>query len=211
MRLRAFTLIEMLVVIAIIGIIAGMVLGLAGMAGRKKRDVVATAAITRLTAVIENYHSKLGFYPPDNAGNLTATAATYDQTTAMNQLLYELTGATYLGNGAYLGFDGVNITTNAVVSAYGRGGIANSNPDEPHVFYYPLPKPTDYAVYPGGTLKGLTVPLQSGPTGTGPYFIHYDSTTPARHNPGSFDVWVEYWAGTDKATGLPLIITNGNW
>ncbi|MGA3181484.1 MAG: type II secretion system protein [Verrucomicrobiota bacterium] len=215
---RAFTLIEMLVVISIIGVIAAMVLGLANLASNKKKSVVASAAVNRLVLMIENYHSKLGFYPPDNAANIAATAFTtpaYDQTTATNQLIYELTGETNYGgppgNYKFTNFDGTTMHTSDLVNTYGRGGIANSNPDEPHNFYYPPPKPADYTPYSSGVLEGLIVPVQSGPSSTGPNFIHYDSSTTNRHNSASFDVWVEYWAGTDKSTGLPLIITNGNW
>lgn len=210
---RAFTLIEMLVVITIIGIIASMVLGLSGLAAKKKKDSVASAAINKLVLVINNYHDKLGFYPPDNAATATATGATYDLVTATNQLLYELAGESIFSGSppTYVNFDSTNFNTTALVNTYGRGGIANSNPDEPHVFFYPLPKPTDYVYYNSGPLAGLTVPIQSGPSSSGPNYIHYDSSSTNRHNISSYDVWVEYWAGTDKSTGLPLIITNGNW
>jgi prepilin-type N-terminal cleavage/methylation domain-containing protein len=211
---RAFTLIEMLVVITIIGIIASMVLGLSGLAARKKKDSVASASINRLVLMINNYHDKLGFYPPDNILTANATLTTYDGVTATNQLIYELAGESrYSGSATvtYTNFDLTTFTTTALVATYGRGGIANSNPDEPHIFFYPLPKPTDYAYYSGSTLAGLTVPIQSGPSSSNPNYIHYDSSSTNRHNLNGFDVWVEYWAGTDNSTGLPLIITNGNW
>lgn len=209
-----FTLIEMLVVITIIGIIASMVLALSGLAGRKKKEVVSAAAINRLVLMIENYHSKLGFYPPDNALTAMATPANYDAITATNQLLYELVGATLIVGvtpTTYVGFDGTNLLASDIVALYGRGGIANSNPDEPHTFYYPPPKPSDYTVYPNSVLKGLTVPIPAGLASSGANYIHYDSSSTNRHNPSSFDVWVEYLAGTDRTTGGPVVVTNGNW
>jgi prepilin-type N-terminal cleavage/methylation domain-containing protein len=204
-----FTLIELLVVISIIGIIAAMVLGLAGLAAKKKRDAVASATVNRLVLMIENYHDKLGFYPPDNLGNTTNSL--YEQTTAMNQLLYELTGSTYNGT-TYQTFDGSPALTPSVLgNVYGRAGIANSNPDEPHNFYYPPPKTSDYAVYPSGGsgLEGLIVTV-AGTNTAAPNFVHYDSSSTNRHNPLTFDVWVEYSVGNDT-NGNPLIFTVGNW
>jgi prepilin-type N-terminal cleavage/methylation domain-containing protein len=214
-----FTLIEMLVVITIIGIIAAMVLGLAGLASRKKKDSVASATVTRLVSMIENYHDKLGYYPPDNATSNYVNGAAYESSTALNQLFYELPGCAMVSaSGAvatYQAVDGTKVTTPALVAAYQRGGIANANPDEPHNFYYPPPKTSDYATYPSpppgaGSLEGLVVAVP-GTNSSVPNFVHYDSSSANRHNPGRYDVWVEYLVGMDRTTGAPVIITNGNW
>src|SRR4051794_19013634 len=63
-----FTLIELLVVISIIGILAGLVLGLAGLATRKSRESRIRTELTKLVTDIENYKAALGLYPPDHPG-----------------------------------------------------------------------------------------------------------------------------------------------
>jgi prepilin-type N-terminal cleavage/methylation domain-containing protein len=212
---RGFTLIELLVVIAIIGIIASMVVGLSGLAARKKRDAVVTAEKNRLILFVSSYQSKMGFFPPDNAANVNwpVGSSNYEQSTGLNPLIYELTGAPVVnGTTSFLAFNGANGTTtisgSTLTAAYGRGGIANSLPDETRVFFQPLPSPKDYIMVNG--LLQLVVPV--GLTGA-PNEInlwHYDCSNPNRHNSSRFDLWAEYSAGSDKS-GNPIIITNGNW
>jgi hypothetical protein len=166
---------------------------------------------TRLMLFIDTYHSKMGFYPPDNALNATFQVGTtnYEQSTAMNSLIYELTGAPVSGTN-FVAFDGMIISGSTLNLAYGRGGVANSVPDEIHTFYQPLPNPNDYATnYVNGVpLKQLIVPVPLAGIPTN--FWHYDSSSPNRHNTSTYDIWAEYSAGTDKS-GNPITITNGNW
>ncbi|MCX6881855.1 MAG: prepilin-type N-terminal cleavage/methylation domain-containing protein [Verrucomicrobia bacterium] len=63
----AFTLIELLVVITIIGVLAGLVVGMSGLASRKMRDMRVNAELQNLVAGIESYKLQTGFYPPDNS------------------------------------------------------------------------------------------------------------------------------------------------
>ena len=143
---KGFTLIELLVVIAIIAIIAAMVTGLSALASRKKHDAVVTAEKNALMLFISSYHSKTGFYPPDNANNVNwpPGSVQYERYTGQNPLLYELTGAPLLTNNNFLAFDGSTISGSIFGAAYGRGGIANSLPDETRSYYQPLPGPKDY-------------------------------------------------------------------
>lgn len=208
-----FTLIELLVVITIIGIIAAMVAGLSGLAARKKHDAAVTAMKNRLMLFISAYQSKMGFYPPDNALNVTSganntTNANYEQSTGLNSLIYELTGAPMATNNTFLAFDTTILSVAMLTTNYGRGGIANSLPDETHVFFQPLPSPKDYMVVNG--LKQLVVPVPLTHAVNETNLWHYDCSSPNRHNSSTYDLWAEYSAGSTKE-GIPIIITNGNW
>ncbi len=228
----AFTLIELLVVIAIIAIIAAMVAGMSVGAARLKKEKVINAQKARLVTIIDSYHARMGFYPPDN-GNLLLLppgigwgSPQYEQFTATNQLLYELTGAVVsnVNNAQFFAtFDGTsNIPAAAFTMTYARGGIANSDPSQAQSFFNPPPNFNDYTNYPGqnasqtNILKGLIVPVDTVSSFT-PFqtvrlnFWHYDSSTTNRHNPNSYDLWAEYFVGRQLHTGAPIMVTNGNW
>jgi prepilin-type N-terminal cleavage/methylation domain-containing protein len=65
---RAFTLIEMLVVVVIIGILAGLITG-AAIAARNKAKVAAISVeISQLDMALKEYKNKFGDYPPDFFG-----------------------------------------------------------------------------------------------------------------------------------------------
>src|SRR5690242_13512197 len=83
-RRAAFTLIELLVVISIIGVLAGLTVGLTGLATRRSKESRIRGEMTKLINAIENYKSAIGSYPPDNPG--------FPST---NQLFYELSGTVY--------------------------------------------------------------------------------------------------------------------
>jgi prepilin-type N-terminal cleavage/methylation domain-containing protein len=213
---KAFTLIELLAVIAILGIVASLVISMNSAAAASKRRGMVDAEKRRIMSAIETYQSKLNFYPPDN-GNLAGTnLAYYDKTAAVNPLLYELTGAVITNGGTRYrviysngGTNGGTILVSEFANAYARGGIANSDPVEPQNFFNPLPLPSMYTNYHSAdpTIFGLLVPV---PLTNGQLnFWHYDSSSQYRHNPNSYDLWAEYSIGTKN--GQLVIITNGNW
>lgn len=73
---RAFTLVEMLVVIAIIGVLAALVLTGVGVAV-KRRDVSRVEAeLRKLELLINTYKDKWGSYPPDNPGGPVTNSTT---------------------------------------------------------------------------------------------------------------------------------------
>jgi prepilin-type N-terminal cleavage/methylation domain-containing protein len=91
----AFTLIEMLVVITIIGILAGLITGAAIVARKTARNAAIAVELSNLDAACKAYKEKFGEYPPDFAGlnntnnDPTATGQTY-QKTVQNQILRHL-------------------------------------------------------------------------------------------------------------------------
>ena len=82
---NGFTLIELLTVIAIIGVIAGMIFAISGPAKVRQYRSTARGEMERIEAELENYKAKYGSYPPSNP-NLSAL---------YNTLYYELSGVTH--------------------------------------------------------------------------------------------------------------------
>jgi prepilin-type N-terminal cleavage/methylation domain-containing protein len=215
--LLAFTLIEILVVIAIMGIVAAMVLEGGQYASKVKKETLVKAEREKLQTMIDNYQAKLNFYPPDN-GNLAALTSSASQTeyedyTASNALLYELTGVTNTNSTFAVIFNGQEISlTRNFLTYFDRSGVANADSSEPQDFFKPPPRPQDYTNYPGTAPNtydalGLLVPAPLVP---GQFnFWHYDASSPRRHNQNTYDLWAEFAIGTQN--GNPVIETNGNW
>ena len=89
----AFTLVELLTVIAVIGVIAALIFPVAGTVKRQTILHNAQAQMAQLETALERYKSVYGFYPPARPnGPLT------------NQLYYELEG-TFLTNNAAPDYD----------------------------------------------------------------------------------------------------------
>ncbi len=63
---RSFTVAEVLVVIAIIVILAGILIGGMGYAGRRADDAKTISAIQTLSAALEAYRAEKGYFPPCN-------------------------------------------------------------------------------------------------------------------------------------------------
>jgi len=126
-RRTAFTLIELIVVIAIIGLLAAMIFPIAGAVNRHKQIGTAQTQLQALSTAIESYKSKLGFYPPDNPNNAVS-----------NQLYFELMGTTNNGVGTtkqptlWVATDGsaqigTTTTPKTINDYYGVSAFANSS------------------------------------------------------------------------------------
>lgn len=61
---RSFTVTELLVAIAIVVILAGILIGGIGYAGRRADEARTIAAIQTLTAALDAYRAEKGFFPP---------------------------------------------------------------------------------------------------------------------------------------------------
>lgn len=90
-RCRAFTLIELLAVIVIIGILAGLGVGVGGLVSRRAKESRVKAELLKLETAIRSYKARFGFYPPDNLRDRRLLAVN----PVINQLYYELNGAVY--------------------------------------------------------------------------------------------------------------------
>jgi prepilin-type N-terminal cleavage/methylation domain-containing protein len=209
-----FTLVEMLTVITIMSIIAAMVVTMGQNASQKKKIVAVNGGKEKIITMIENYHNKLNFYPPDNAAliNYTNNPILYDSYAATNPLMYELTGATNFDGGTKLAvFNTNNLSATAYNNVFNRAGVANGDALEPHNFFQPGPTPKEFGVLAtnqGTRFYGLIVPADLVPGNTN-NFWHYDSSSSRRHNMNSYDLWAEF--SIANIHGHVTIITNGNW
>jgi len=181
-----FTLIEMLVVIAIIGVLSALLLNLLPRAANMKVRTRVKAELAQLETAIEAYKEKRGHYPPDHPG-LPST----------NSLYYELVGTALnnasSGNPSYTTLSGDNsILTTDVMAAFGVPGFINANAtaDDAKNFHPVLKvgQQTTEIQINGHQVKLLSVACK-GPNGDFCVW-NYNSSTPV-HNPNSFDLWVD--------------------
>jgi prepilin-type N-terminal cleavage/methylation domain-containing protein len=193
----AFTLIEMLVVIAIIAILAAILVSTLGRSGEAKVRSRVQAELNQLIGAIESFHKKHGFYPP---GNERKVGNNLIINTGTNQLFYELTGTEFdKDNDRYKdNFDGT-IGSATIGTEFNAKGFVNSGADKFN--FHPNLKPSGHSVIPGTSVRVLVVPYR-GPGGDfNPW--HYNSSKPVR-NPDSFDLWAEVDVGGKR-------FTIGNW
>jgi prepilin-type N-terminal cleavage/methylation domain-containing protein len=199
---RAFTLIELLVIISIIGVLAALLLPVAGAVKKKAMIHTAQTEMAQLETAIDRYKAAYGFYPPDSP--------TYSPLSG--QLYYELVGTT--NNGTYytpLG-GGLNLTNSDVPIAFGVSGIINcckTNADESvqqAKNFLPDLKPRQFGnVTNNKVLVPILITSVGGPDRTYQVFVNgidlnpwrYNSSNPT-NNPGSYDLWVQLSIGGEK-------------
>jgi len=200
----AFTLIEMLVVIAIIGILAGLIISGAGIATNKSRIARVQTERDALITAIESYQKAKGFYPPDNTND-----------TVQNLLFYELTGTVEVASGTPpvpTGFKS-GITAEQLMPAnllnyFNVGSLLNASSDPTAIRnFYPGLKAGQHQLVKsfnpvGTTFTVIGVPvsgpsqLTAAPTGPGSTSVaiinpwHYNVSHPT-NNPDSFDLWMD--------------------
>ena len=207
----AFTLVELLVVISIIGVIAAFLLPVAGAV--KKNAVIHTAQteMAQLETAIDRYKSAYGFYPPDNTNTIHNLASALT-----NQLYYELVGTTNSATGYQPLGGGSSLTAGGAASAFGVIGFMNCNKpnaDESTAQarnFLPDLKPRQIGTVNGVAITNLVTSV-GGPDPTykplglqdmNPW--RYYSSNPAnnpaynpQNNPGSYDLWVQLVIGRE--------------
>ena len=199
----AFTLIELLVVISIIGVLAGLIVGLTGLATRKSRESRIRVEMNRLINDIENYKANLGFYPPDH--RVQRTDGTEFGWPAPNQLFYELSG-TLFTNTDKGQFTAVGrrepMAPTVINSLFGQSGFANAQRDQKDLKFMSELKASQFkrVTTNGVQFDVLAVPVP-GPKNS-PWLLRapnssvpvnpwlYVSTSPT-NNPERFDLWTE--------------------
>ncbi len=203
----AFTLIELLAVISIIGVLAALLFPVLGRIKRQQYIRNAQAEMAQLETAIERYKAAYGFYPPDNQLN--------PGNPLMNQLYFELLGTTNTGGNSpvYQSLDDPTIqltggpSPSDVGKIFGVSGFMNcSKPGsaedaakaknflpglKPGQISPPYtnstdPNPFKMLITSVGGPDGSYHPL--GAVGINPW--RYNSSNPT-NNPGAFDLWVQ--------------------
>ena len=202
----AFTLIEMLVVISIIGILAALIIPTARIASAKKTLSTVEAELHQLEVPIEHYKEKLGYFPPDNTNN-----------PAQPPLYYEL-GGTVSDHGSTVFrplAGGAPIAASSMRTNFNLGSFMNSSPTEDDVKNFHTHIKASQAATNSVGVIFFIVPAQGPSDPKNPYQIisgkpaglntwRYDSSSTNRHNLEGYDLWAEILLG-----GKTNII--GNW
>jgi prepilin-type N-terminal cleavage/methylation domain-containing protein len=217
-RALGFTLVELLTVIAIISLMAGLLVGLAPAASRKMKESRIEAELAQLVSAIEAFKAEVGYYPPDSPRVPSAGVTNY----AVNQLFYELTGTvvTNAQNANAARYSTANgLSTLSVNDIYAifqpNRGFVNVSEDRKAVKnFLPSLREKQYREVTalGRTFYLLVVPMDlskgAPPAAAGlqPAQVNpwrYNSSAPL-HNPGRFDLWAEVYFGKQKRVF-------GNW
>jgi prepilin-type N-terminal cleavage/methylation domain-containing protein len=191
----AFTLIEMLVVIAVIAILAALLVGGLGRSSESKVRSRVKVELKQLEGAIDSFHKRHGFYPADNGKQLAGNVLN----TGTNQLFYELTSTSY-ENDTFTDILGQAINSPQIESIFGVKGFINSDTNKAN-FLSNL-KPSGYANAPTTpAVRVLVVPYKGSGGDFNPW--HYNSSNP-EHNPDKYDLWAEVEVGGKS-------MTIGNW
>lgn len=207
----AFTLIELLMVISIIGIVAALTVAAMGAAKGKKDEAAVKTHHAKLVLAIESYKKQFGTYPLTPPG-LAATNAHW------NALAYELGGVRPSGVNFVSELDPTHtITTTGPAQLNGYFGLAGLV----NVSASPSARAKSFLSGSGGSgLSATYVYLTNGTPGLpAAMFLQVPADHPSQsvnlwryrvyptngHNPKSFDLWAE-WKKRGGGTN-----TYGNW
>jgi prepilin-type N-terminal cleavage/methylation domain-containing protein len=199
---RGFTLIEMLIVVAIMATLAALTFPILAAVKKTMIKNRATGAIKQLEAAIDGYQTKFGHYPPDNGG-LYYT----------NQLYYELLGTTNVpasppyfqtldGSATMMASDVpvVFVNVSGFINCSRPGGSGDEAPTGMSFILGGL-KANQFAV----TLIGGKNCTVLGAALDGPFTfttvngqqinpVRYNSSNP-RYNTKSYDLWIDVIVG----------------
>jgi prepilin-type N-terminal cleavage/methylation domain-containing protein len=196
---RGFTLIEVLVVIAIIGVLAALAMYVFNSGEKKAIIQQAQSEREQLVTAIDSYHARYGFYPPSNgAGNPPP-------------LYYELIGTTTNATGAGTSFTTLDnastVNAGTVQGTFGVGAFMNctkgSGEDSTAAqTFLPGLKPgqiagngTVYVIVTAATSDPGYLPMPGFTSLSGHPANPWRYACPGSNNPASYDLWTQLSLG----------------
>ncbi len=192
-RTQAFTLVELLMVIGIIGVIVGMTVAVIAAAGGKKGEAATKAQMAKIQGALESYKKKFGTYPPDNP----AWAVLNPQ---WNPLAYELGGVRNVAPNYTAECDPNHVIDAAMLAGYfSLPGFVNQKTGGSAETFLNLKGgaglTADYVLLTNGNpllapAMLMQVPVDH-PTLTGANVWRYRAYPTTGHNPKSYDLWAE--------------------
>ena len=185
----AFTLVELLIVLAIIGILASFILTVGPFIKRTAYINKTKAEMAQLETAIDSYKATYNFYPPSGGNNL------------VNPLYYELLGTTNNGIN-YVTLDGSATIAVGSVNALGVGGFVNCSKGSgedasPAKGFLSGLKPQQSGTY---VSSGINVTLLAGSAGGpdqgyaplgGSTLNPWRYVAPGVNNPGGYDLYIQ--------------------
>jgi prepilin-type N-terminal cleavage/methylation domain-containing protein len=207
LKKAGFTLVELLTVIAIIGVLAAFTMPVLRGVARTTKIARARSEMEAIESALDNYKAQYGFYPPGNGAGPGAAL--------VNQLYYELTGVTNVAQNSipcYQTLDGGSIVgTTFYANLFYVGGAVNccKNADEGVVqakSFLHL-KPNEIGSLPitnsfGGYAVNFVVTSLGGPDaayepmgfpGLNPF--RYVAPGPTNNNANGYDLWIQLVVG----------------
>ena len=180
---RAFTILELLVVISIIIVLAGLVLATSAYVWKKGACSRTEAEIAAISAALESYKADNGIYPTTNATNSLKANADGDPSSssyvdAGKDLYIRISGDS----------DG-NPTTADTAKNYMGVSL------KPNMLNPAPPGPNTYIKDPFGNCYGYSTVKTSAPAGTDGYNPTFDlwSTAGTITNPLDQTQWIKNW------------------
>jgi type II secretory pathway pseudopilin PulG len=175
---HAFTIVELLIVIVIILMLAGLILATSGYVQTKGRRSRAEAEIAAISAALENYKADNGVYPSNNDTKaLDPTTTTPNSYKAASSHLYsQMTGD-----------DDADPTTPPTANPKNYFGSAL----KPNMLGPSPPGPNTYLRDPFGNSYGYSTAKADNPGGTVGYNPTFDLWSTA--NSTSQSEWIKNW------------------
>ena len=177
---HAFTVLELLIVVAIIIVLAGLILATSGYVQTKGKRSRAEAEIAAISAALENYKADNGIYPSNTATkDLNPTSPTSDYRPASSHLYSSLTGD-----------DDADSTTSPPASAKNYFGAAL----KPNMLGPLPPGPGTYLRDPFDHSYGYSTAKANDPSGPVGYNPTFDLWSTGEGAPGTDQSkWIKTW------------------
>ena len=196
-RVRAFTILELLIVTSIILVLAGLILGTSGYVQKKGARSRAEAEIAGMSAALDNYKTDNGQYPTSSASDaLLPTNADPSSTAYRNAslFLYKALSGDHDANRKVTSADSAIGPDGNPVSPAPTGLPKTYFPFKPQMLTLPSTDPVRSLRDPFGNSYGYSTTKASNPTGTTGYNPTFDLWCTANAKPANDqNQWIKNW------------------